>query len=200
MAKSDVLKHSRTTEMLDPDHDPPTGSSSDNDGTATDVSDHQTPDSPHEDSEESSMYTSGETESVLGSPIADSDVLANVKYKIRNTLEGVVASGSFACVGSEDNPCNPGLVIDGYRAVGLPLSQRDALGLIEVCGQNSGRTGAANSWDFTQDQIKLENPGWKAYFDGLLQKVEHDLGLTCAFQAELCTLSLQQKGSMSFLD
>lgn len=151
--------------------------------------------------EESSICSSADT----GSTQSENDIVSNVKDSIRSVLELIEASGSFAHFEFVENPCNPGLMIDGYGAVGLPLSERDADRLKEQSERRLSRSQSQSpsstsldnftSLEINPTGVRFGNPAWKVYLQGLIDHIEHELGLTCTFKAVLRCLSLQGRQS-----
>lgn len=47
---------------------------------------------------------------------------------LRSALDSVDVAGSFAYSTYSESPCNPGLIVEKYGSIGLPLSSKDARG------------------------------------------------------------------------
>ena len=107
--------------------------------------------------------------------------------ELRTAIESIHSCGSYACSTHVKDPCNPGLIIHGYGSLGLPLSSRDAAGLLEHFstaseGGGSKRVSSSNrpaSLVLSADKVVFDNPAWQPYVQGLCDTVQHHLGATC---------------------
>lgn len=132
----------------------------------------------------------------------------DIKKDLCNYLQ-VIDSGKFATSGPAANANNPGLWVEGVGKVGLPLSERDAAGVIGVCHEAPlGKRGqgkpdsnvwhASQTWELEPSQFKLRNPAWSSTLNQIVGKVAQDLGVidgAASIRPELHRLLLYEPGA-----
>lgn len=120
--------------------------------------------------------------------------------KLMKQIEG---TGNFSASGKLD-PILPGLRIDGVGEVALPLSEHQALQIIQKCQQAPFGRGektlidnsVRNVWQISPQAFKLANPEWNVRMENVCEKVAHQLGLfPSKFHFELYKLLVYTKGS-----
>ena len=117
-----------------------------------------------------------------------------------------LSCGSFATHGQLLKSFNPGLSVEGFGGIGLPLSEHEAQRLITVCHQAPlGKHVEAMAdptvqkiWSLNPTQYRIRNPSWQQTLDEIVTKVALGLGISSdgnGLEAELDTLLLCEKGS-----
>ena len=116
-----------------------------------------------------------------------------------------IGHGSFAASGSLPD-IDPGLDIKGLGKIGLPLSDRDAAALAQVCheapfGKGSETfvdTAVRKTWQINPDKIQFRNSRWPQQMDHAVSKVAEGLGMGGSSEivrAELHKLLLYEPGA-----
>src|SRR5262249_51446151 len=118
-------------------------------------------------------------------------------------LNKIDRPGSF-CTSGNAPTVLPGLEVEGFGPVGLPLTTKEAKSLKKHCEQapyGKGEetlvdTSVRNVWHLKPEQFKLTNPEWDEFVQMVLDKVQKDLGLEKQkLQAHLYDLLLYEPGS-----
>ena len=108
------------------------------------------------------------------------------KLQLQRRLDSITSLGNMAIANNPNSIFpNPGLSINGKGLVSLPLVDRDALTIKEVCRQASfGRgdetvvdTSVRKTWELDHSQFKLTNTEWPEYFKSMSAKLADSLGL-----------------------
>ena len=128
----------------------------------------------------------------------------NFKGQLLQCLKKINCTGSFATSGAFSAAANPGLNIEGFGAVGLPILSRDAQSIIETChpapfGKGSETvvdTNVRKTWELNPDKFRLENPAWEKSLHEMLIRVKEDLGLQGDVTAMLHKMLLYEKDAM----
>ncbi|KAF8954905.1 hypothetical protein BDZ97DRAFT_1970033 [Flammula alnicola] len=129
-------------------------------------------------------------------------------------LENALESSNFAFKGSyyhaslQPSAPNPCIKISGCGLIGLPLSERDARGIISRASlapfgrgvQTVVDQSVRHTWEIEPRDIKFGNSEWKAWIEGVcLKAVCEGLGVEmnakCGPKMELYKLLLYEKGS-----
>jgi hypothetical protein len=118
-------------------------------------------------------------------------------------LDGIQTSGDFSWTDTYHLFVNPGLEIDGFGQVPLPLCPRDAREIKQLSQQapfGSGHqtvvdTSVRKTWELDQTQFRASNPCWQTFLDDqILARASQALGLVGA-QAKPHKLLLYESGS-----
>ena len=118
-------------------------------------------------------------------------------------LRQIDRPGTF-CVSGSVPAVLPGLEVKGFGPVGLPLTAGTAKELIEQCHQapyGKGEKTLVNTsvrrvWRIEPDRFALENPEWEPVIEGIVAKVQEDLGLESQkLESHLYDLLLYEPGS-----
>jgi hypothetical protein len=86
--------------------------------------------------------------------------------KLQEFLDEVLYDGTFSSFHTHNTYANPGLYLNGYGSVGLPLATRDAKGITEICKQAPfGKgdetlvdTSVRNTWELDTKDFECRNP------------------------------------------
>jgi hypothetical protein len=127
----------------------------------------------------------------------------SIKSKIFDCLQVVTSAGNFAACFNEPAFINPGLNIDNLGALPLPLVQRDADAIIQLCkrapfGQNEKTivdTNVRRTWELDANQFKCQNPAWPAYLKGLVERTVAELGAQGDIDVQPYKLLIYEKGA-----
>jgi hypothetical protein len=123
--------------------------------------------------------------------------------KLDRALNQVDRPGTFCASGSVP-AILPGLEVEGLGTVGLPLTPKTAKDLIKHCHQapyGKGEktlvdTSVRRVWRMKPDQFELENPDWDRLVNGIVAKVQEELGLEGQkLDRHVYDLLLYEKGS-----
>ncbi len=107
-----------------------------------------------------------------------------VLNKLRKGLRTIDRPGSF-CVSGNARAVLPGLEVAGLGSIGLPLSEKQAAELTQLCEQapyGKGEetlidTNVRRVWRMTPDRFALTNPDWETLLQKIVKKVQKELGL-----------------------
>ena len=116
-----------------------------------------------------------------------------------------IGHGSFAASGPLPD-VNPGLYVEGLGKVGLPLSDRDATALAQVCHEAPFGKGSETfvdnavrkTWQINPDKIQFRNSKWPQQVDHAVSKAVEGLGMggsSSTVRAELHKLLLYEPGA-----
>ncbi|WP_397569163.1 2OG-Fe(II) oxygenase [Schlesneria sp. T3-172] len=97
----------------------------------------------------------------------------------------------------------PGLEVDGFGSVGLPLAAVEAKRLIQQAEQAPyGRgeetivdTDVRRVWQFEPTQFRLKNTDWATQIETAVEQIRRDFGLDQKISAHLYKLLVYEKGS-----
>jgi hypothetical protein len=111
-------------------------------------------------------------------------VVGEILDKLGEELGKIDRPGSF-CASGRVPFVLPGLEVEGLGPVGLPLADSQAKGLIKHCRQapyGKGEqtlvdTSVRRVWKLDPDGFSLTNPEWQGLIEGLVGKVQAELGL-----------------------
>lgn len=67
---------------------------------------------------------------------------------------------------------NPGLYVDGFGTIGLPLSERDVEGI-----KASGNVAQKTFWEVPGALCELRNPAWEEYVASLVAEAGSKMGV-----------------------
>ena len=128
---------------------------------------------------------------------------SSLARRLHKALAGIDRPGAFCTSGSLPAVL-PGLEVKGVGPVGLPLTDPQLKALKEKSEQapyGKGQqtlvdTRVRRVWRLTPDKFKLANPDWAAFLNGVVAKVQADLGLEGqALESNLYDLLLYEPGS-----
>ena len=123
--------------------------------------------------------------------------------KLDRALGQIDRPGTF-CVSGSLPAVLPGLEVKGPGPIGLPLTSRAAKDLIKQCQQapyGKGEktlvdTSVRRVWRMEPDQFALKNPDWERVINGIVAKVQEELGLESQkLESHLYDLLLYEPGS-----
>lgn len=123
--------------------------------------------------------------------------------KLLDALASVDRPGEF-CVSGDLPMTMPGLEVDGFGAVGLPLNGTQARKLIKRCrqapyGQGSETivdTDVRNVRELDPQEFQLTGPEWDSLITSVVERVQGELGLAdVQLTADLYKLLVYEKGS-----
>lgn len=135
------------------------------------------------------------------------DILeGEAKEVIMEILENVESPGSFAVGESCDKGelLMPGLVVDGVGAIGLPLTEIQAVELSKRCEDAPFGRGAVtivdksvrNTFQLSPATFKITNPSWTTDLDNITIRACNGLGVhSHRVEAQLYKLLLYEEGS-----
>ncbi|KZS90678.1 hypothetical protein SISNIDRAFT_430659, partial [Sistotremastrum niveocremeum HHB9708] len=137
--------------------------------------------------------------------------LVNPCNNIKQNLMSALAMGATDSSQSEyglsetfQEAPDPGLRVNGFGKVTLPLAEDKARQLVRVCHRAPfGRREQTvvdqevrDTWEINADQISFENPLWQTWFKSVVvDNVAKKLGVTSISGLELYKLLLYQEGS-----
>ena len=127
----------------------------------------------------------------------------SIQKKFSECLDEVHHQHPSVVFGTRYNPVNPGLHIDGFGTLGLPLSDQDAASLAHATERlMSGDVGDLATSSCTRsisaNQIGLRNLAWNDFTNAIFKDVLKEFGLdpeSSHITAELARLTIQRKGS-----
>ena len=127
----------------------------------------------------------------------------SIQKKFSECLDEVHHQHPSVVFGTRCNPVNPGLHIDGFGTLGLPLSDQDAASLAHATERlMSGDVGDLATSSCTRsisaNQIGLRNLAWNDFANAIFKDVLKEFGLdpeSSHITAELARLTIQRKGS-----
>lgn len=125
------------------------------------------------------------------------------KMYVKECLDDVQHDGSFSAFHTNQSYINPGLHIEGYGAVGLPLTVRDAEVIARIGKQSPFGKGdhtivdttVRKTWELDPSCFQCRNPAWISYLGSLAQQTVKDLGVGVDVRAELHKLLLYEEGA-----
>src|SRR5215470_5935155 len=118
-------------------------------------------------------------------------------------MDQVQTSGAFA-VGGALPSILPGLRVKGVGPIGLPLTEHQAKGLIQVSERAPYGRGeetivdpqVRHSWQISADDVELGNPQWNEALRAAVDQIGQALGLSdCQIAFELYKLLVYETGS-----
>src|SRR5882757_198666 len=123
----------------------------------------------------------------MGSRPSQSQSTYAIKDALSRILCEVVMPTAFACGHSIEDAPNPGLFLNDYGTIGLPLSKQDADIIISKSRQSPFGKGSETlvdtsirkSWDLDPSQFTLCNPQWDKMMGRVLRDVSDGLRLSC---------------------
>lgn len=129
----------------------------------------------------SSSPTSTSIMATQGQDTLDWDELSE---SLRDCLDSIETEGSFNAKGVFED-VNPGLEIEGLGGIGMPVSQHDALRIIEKSrqapfGKGSETlvdTSVRNTWEIDAVRIRCAHPKWPAFQQSVLDSACKQLGV-----------------------
>lgn len=122
--------------------------------------------------------------------------------KLDRALGQIDRPGAFCASGSV-SAVLPGLEVEGLGPVGLPLTASAAKELIKHCQQAPHGQGektvvdtkVRRVWRLKPDHFVLKNPEWSRFIEGIVGKVQEDLGLeNQKLESHLYDLLVYEKG------
>lgn len=127
----------------------------------------------------------------------------DMKAELKDLLDEFTSNGSFAAFHTYQSYVNPGLDIEGFGPVGLPLTPTDAESIARFCKQSPfGKgdktlvdTSVRRSWELDTTQFQCRNPAWKSYLAELEKKAKDDLGVAWGGRADGYKLLLYEEGA-----
>ncbi|KAF2178652.1 hypothetical protein K469DRAFT_675665 [Zopfia rhizophila CBS 207.26] len=151
------------------------------------------------DSIESESDVSDIEEESSGSDLEEEDF----RTRLRDCLDDVRYEGTFSAFCRFSTYVNPGLCIDNYGSVGLPLATRDAEQIALICKQSPFGKGAQTivdtsvrkTWELDCTGFQCQNPAWTAFLDSLVKRAMEDLGVQVPSRAEQYKLLLYEEGA-----
>lgn len=138
----------------------------------------------------------------------EDDERSDTARHVEHCLDNVKSAGSFASFGVQSMFPLPGLEIDGLGSLGLPLSERDVMALIERCHKSPFGRGSEThidetvrkTWELDASQFSLTNPAWHSFEMSIIRRVAQDLGIAIEGGGRLVPhrykLLLYEKGAM----
>ena len=152
------------------------------------------------DSEECSDERSSDVDVQETGPYSSTDYRRNLLASLET-----IGHGSFATSGTLPD-VNPGLYVDSLGKIGLPLSERDAAALAQVCheapfGKGSETfvdTAVRKTWQIDPDKVHFRNSKWPEQVHHAVSKVTAGLGMGGGMgtvRAELHKLLLYEPGA-----
>jgi hypothetical protein len=135
--------------------------------------------------------------------VAEGPAADEFKMQLQYCLDDVKYDGTFSCFQAHATYTNPGLFIENYGAVGLPLAVRDAKGIASICKQSLfGKgdrtivdTSVQNTWELDASAVRCDNPKWTTYVESLANRARNDLGVRSNFRLEPYKLLLYEEGA-----
>ncbi|KZS90663.1 hypothetical protein SISNIDRAFT_391255, partial [Sistotremastrum niveocremeum HHB9708] len=112
--------------------------------------------------------------------------------------------GTFAFSKTVENAPIPGLNIAGLGRVPIPLTERGARDLIDVCDLAPFGKGEStvvdksvrDTWELAADKVSFHNPRWHSWVEStVIPEISERLGVTSTARFELYKLLIYEKGS-----
>lgn len=136
-------------------------------------------------------------------PTSYSQADLSIQKKFSECLDEVHRQHPSVVFGTRCNPVNPGLHVDGFGTLGLPLSDQDAASLTHATERlMSGDAGDLATSNCTRNipanQIGLRNLVWSDFANAIFKDVLKEFGLdpeSSHITAELARLTIQRKSS-----
>jgi hypothetical protein len=149
-----------------------------------------------------SDHTSQSSTNDAGSPAADGEEF-EFKAQLQECLNDMQYDGTFSTFQTHATYTNPGLFLQDYGTVGLPLAVRDAEGIAAICKQSPfGKgdhtiidTSVRRTWELDASAFRCENPRWTTFLDSLANQTKKDLGIQADFRLEPYKLLLYEEGA-----
>lgn len=122
--------------------------------------------------------------------------------KLLNVVNSIKGNGTFVTSGVRKK-IFPGLVIDGFGDLGLPVNEVQVKALKKLSRRapyGKGRqtitdTAVRSAWEIDGDQIDFQNEAWIKYFKSILREVKKGLGLDDrTVEAEVYKLLIYETG------
>jgi hypothetical protein len=129
--------------------------------------------------------------------------VSTVQQRLLDALSQIDRPGSF-CAGGSAPAVLPGLEVEGFGAVGMPLTSTQAEELKKHCEQapyGKGEetvvdTKVRRVWRLKPDRFALTNPDWQPFLQGVVESVQEELGLEeQELESHLYDLLLYEPGS-----
>lgn len=131
--------------------------------------------------------------------------LEDIPHLISSRLDSIQGDGSFATAAHDIEFVDPGLVIEGFGDVRLPLSPEDAKALILVSHPISHRNqtttlgddSATKTWEIDAERVTFGGGRWRVWLDRVLEEISARLGIRDGpgIQAVLHKLFLYEEGA-----
>jgi hypothetical protein len=136
-------------------------------------------------------------------PTSYSQADLSIQKKFSECLDEVHRQHPSVVFGTRCNPVNPGLHVDGFGTLGLPLSDQDAASLTHATERlMSGDAGDLATSNCTRNilanQIGLRNLVWNDFANAIFKDVLKEFGLdpeSSHITAELARLTIQRESS-----
>ena len=114
------------------------------------------------DQSDNSTIVQAKPGSFIGERLTETKLARRLKSKLRRLLDATETSGDFISSFITENPVNPGLEIDDYGSVGLPISQQCVESLLERLQAAESPQSPPTDTSFFRDAIKFSNPAWNS--------------------------------------
>ncbi|ORY09127.1 hypothetical protein BCR34DRAFT_541239 [Clohesyomyces aquaticus] len=140
-------------------------------------------------------------------PTSESDLSEleddDLRTQLQECLDDVQHDGDFSAMRKFHAFPTPGLWINNYGTVGLPLSTRDAESIASICKQSPfGKgsetvidTSVRKCWEVDCADFECQNPAWTEFLDRLVKHAVEDLGVQVYARAEQYKLLLYEEGA-----
>src|SRR6266480_1595774 len=134
-------------------------------------------------SESDTTEEAGSSPSSSGSSLQP--LSGHLKQDLRQCLDCVESSGTFASFGTMEYFIDPQIYLDGRR-ISLPLSEHDSQRIIQAShkapfGKGSKTivdTSVRNTWEINRDNFQMRNPDWNKYMHVILVRGAEELGIS----------------------
>ncbi|KAI0052019.1 hypothetical protein FA95DRAFT_1602248 [Auriscalpium vulgare] len=133
------------------------------------------------------------------------DLEEPIKGALRDVLDKSSAfKGTYAAISTYYPAHNPGLVVDGFSIVGLPLNPAEAARLRSVCSEAPFGKGertvvdktVRDTWELDPCRIRFSNPAWEPWLrDTVVKGLCTSLGVSQAIKTEFYKMLLYEEGS-----
>ncbi|MCU0446890.1 MAG: 2OG-Fe(II) oxygenase [Microscillaceae bacterium] len=123
------------------------------------------------------------------------------ELEILNFLQNIKSGGEFAVSGTE-NFILPGLQVEGFGELAMPVTELQAQNLIKVAHKAPFGKGSQtivddtvrSAWEIDAQKISFSNPKWATWLDNLLKTIKDSLGLNQdQIEASLYKLLIYEK-------
>lgn len=140
--------------------------------------------------------------------IQDEDSLEcdELSESLRNCLDSIETDGISSNAKGVFDDVNPGLEIDGLGGIGMPVSQHDALRVIEQSPSTPFGEGSetlvdtsVRTWEVDAARIRCMHPKWPAFQQAVLESACKQLGVPGGVQvlkAEMHELLVYEEGAL----
>ncbi|KAI0052018.1 hypothetical protein FA95DRAFT_1533560 [Auriscalpium vulgare] len=130
---------------------------------------------------------------------------ARLQDALRDVLDtSFIFDGTYAARSTYYPAHNPGLVVDGFGIVGLPLNPAEATRLRSFCSDapfgNGERTvvnkAVRDTWELDPYRVRFTNPAWEPWLHATVVKdLCTSLGVSQAVKCEFYKMLLYEEGS-----